>query len=435
VQLSSTEKATVEAIPTRNLAAYELYLHAKQLMADYDEEVQGWDPLYSAERLLEDAVGRDPSFSVAWCQLAKVNDEIYWDNADRSEARKGAAASALQRALKLQPDSGETHLAVGNHLMLTTNDYPAVRRELDAARRTLPNSSNLFSRLATVEAIEGRWADALSDINRAIARNPKQLRLIIFRCDLYAFHRQYRELHRLYNELAETGVASPALALEKALVSTQETGDISAVRALLDEPSSPLRDAKPATVLRIACALSERDYATAEKILSADPNQEFEADENKFFCRDFLLGWIKRSAGDNAAAKIAYANARPLQLNYVLKWPDDPNPLMMLAITDAALGRKEDALREAHQALSLPFSRDAIYRPVLGVDLAQVYLWVGERELAMKQLEDFQAVPRALTYGDLAHLPEWDDLRNEPRFQKLLSNLKQPIPIKNTEKP
>jgi hypothetical protein len=75
-----------------------------------------------------------------------------------------------------------------------------------------------------------------------------------------------------------------------------------------------------------------------------------------------------------------------------------------------------------------------VHTLVLAVDLAQVYLWVGERELAMKQLEDFQAVPRALTYGELAHLPEWDDLGNESRFQRLLSNLK-PIPIKNTETP
>jgi serine/threonine protein kinase/predicted Zn-dependent protease len=433
-RFSSAEKATVEAIPTRNLAAYELYLHAKEVMANYHEEVQGWDPLYSAERLLEDAVSRDPTFSLAWCQLATVNDDLYWDNADRSEARKAAIENELQQAIKLQPDSGETHLAVGNHLLVTTNDYPAIRRELEAARRKLPNASVLFRTLAAVECYQGQWADALKDIDQAIACNPKQVRLLSFRCDFYADHRQYRELHRLYDELAESGLASPGITFEKALVNIRETGDVSMLRALLDEPNTSLHDVRPATFLKIYCALSERDYFTAEKILNADSNQEFEADEKKFFSRDFLLGGIKRAEGDFATAKIAYANARPLQLNYVRQWPDDPNPLMVLAITDAALGRKEDALQEAHQALASPFSQDAVHRPVLAVDLAQVYLWVGERELAMKQLEDLQAVPRALDYGELAHLPEWDDLRNEPRFQKLLSNL-NPIPIKNVETP
>jgi hypothetical protein len=118
-------------------------------------------------------------------------------------------------------------------------------------------------------------------------------------------------------------------------------------------------------------------------------------------------------------------------LAYVNKWPDDPNPLMVLAATDAGLGRKEDALREGRQAVAMrPISEDAVEGPILAADLAAVYLLAGERELAMDQLESLAEVPRALYYGDLAKLPEWDPLRYEPRFQKLLSDLK-PIPIVN----
>jgi hypothetical protein len=103
---------------------------------------------------------------------------------------------------------------------------------------------------------------------------------------------------------------------------------------------------------------------------------------------------------------------------------------MELAITDAALGRKEDALREARQALDMPLARDAVDGPLLAVDLAQVYLWLGERESALKQLEALELVPRALDYGDLHNSRDWEPLRNDSRFQKLLSELK-PIPIGN----
>jgi hypothetical protein len=62
--------------------------------------------------------------------------------------------------------------------------------------------------------------------------------------------------------------------------------------------------------------------------------------------------------------------------------------------------------------------------------LAQVYLLCGERDLAIKQLEDLERVPRSITYGDLAGLPDMDPLRSDPRFQKILSELR-PIPIEN----
>jgi hypothetical protein len=83
----------------------------------------------------------------------------------------------------------------------------------------------------------------------------------------------------------------------------------------------------------------------------------------------------------------------------------------MLALTDAALRYTEDALKEGRQAAKmLPISRDAIDGPVLATDLAQVYVWAGENELAIQQLETLKQVPRALIYGDFAKLLEWDPL-------------------------
>jgi tetratricopeptide (TPR) repeat protein len=430
LKLSSAEKASLKQLPTHDLAAYELYLHAKALMISYHEEVQGWEPLYAVVRLLQEAVTRDPTFAIAWCQLAATNDDLYWYNADRSDARKAAAENALQKALSLQPDDGQAHLAFGVHLLATTGDYAAIRQEFELARRTLPNAVKLFAMLAMVESRQGEWRDALRDYERAIALSPKQVSLILGQCEIYEYHRQYEKLHRLFAESVKSGVNPQAIALQQAAIAWEERGDTTALHVLLDEPAGPLRTIRPATFLKISSALAEHNDAAAERILASDPKQEFEGGQKRFFCRDFLLGWIKRSEGDDAAAKIAYTNARPLQLAYVQKWPDDPNPLMELAITDAALGHKEDALREGRQALDMPLSQDAVDGPLLAVDLAQVYLWVGERESALKQLEALEQVPRALDYGDLHNSRDWEPLRNDPRFQKILSRL-NPIPIVN----
>jgi hypothetical protein len=430
-KLSSTEMAAIEEVPTHDVAAYELYLHARELLWNYDEATQGWDPLFSAVRLLEEAVSRDPNFALAWLQLSRMHDALYWFNADRSDSRRSAAETALQKALSLRPDLGENHLRLASHLLTTTRDYPAMMKELEIARRTLPNSANLFTLLADVELHRGQWHDALQDLERASTLNPSNLSLLTNRANVYQYHRQYEKLQQTFAEAAVTWASAESIQLQKALADWQASGNTSALHALLDEPSGPLRAIGRATILKVICATADRDFVQAEKILATDPKQELEGGSRKFVCKDYLLGGIKTAEGDDAAAKIAYADARPLQLAYVNKWPDDPNPLMVLAATDAGLRRKEDALREGRQAVAMrPISEDAVEGPILAADLAAVYLLAGERELAMEQLESLAEVPRALYYGDLAKLPEWDPLRYEPRFQKLLSDLK-PIPIVN----
>jgi serine/threonine protein kinase len=430
-KLSTAEKSLIGEIPTRDFTAYELYLHAKELIANYDEQTQSTEPFASAGRLLQDAVNRDPSFALAWALLARAHDGLYWSNTDHSESRLAAADAALQKALTLRPDLAEAHLAAGRHLLVTTRDYPAIRRELEIAQRTLPNSADLYGLLATVASRQGQWLEALHDYQRAGTLDPKNVRWIIEISGIYDFHRQYEEVHRGFAEIARAGVSNESIAYKRAVLSWQEKGDSSQFRALLAEPNGPLRAIGRATTLKVIAAMEDRDFTKAEQILAADPKQEFDLGDRRFICRDFLLGWIKKAGGDIAAAKVAFESARPLQLAYLQKWPDDPNPIMMLALTDAGLGHTEDALNEGRKAVAmLPISKDALDGAVLATELAEVYDWAGENELAIQQLESLKQVPRALFYGDFAKPPEWDPLRSNPHFQKLLSELK-PIPIVN----
>jgi serine/threonine protein kinase len=431
-KLSFAEKGSLEDIPTRDLAAYELYLHAKELLVNFNEATEGWEPLGSAARLLNEAVSRDPSFVLAWCLLARAQDYIYSYHADRTNDTRAAAEKALNQAARLRPNLGEVHLAKGLHLLITTRDYPAIRQELETARRTLPNSAYLYGLLASIDSRQGRWRDALSDSQKALSLDPKNLGLIIDEYHLYQFHRQYEALRRISNDIVATGAMAQSINMEKALTAWQATGDTAPFHALLDKPAGPLRDNGRATLLKIYCALADRNFASAEEILTQDPENEFEGGDQRFVCRAWVLGWIKQLEGDKAAAEVAFANARPVQLGYVEKWPDDPNPLIMLALTDAAVGRKEEALAEGQKAMRMrPISQDAVEAPLLASDLAQVYLWAGEQELAIRQLESLENVPRALMYGDLAKSPDWDPLRSDPRFEQLLAQIKEPIPIVN----
>lgn len=431
-KLSFAEKGSLEDIPTRDLAAYELYLHAKELLVNYNEATEGWKPLGSAARLLNEAVSRDPSFVLAWCLLARAQDYIYCYHVDRTDDTRAAAEKALNQAARLRPDLGEVHLVKGFHLLITTRDYSAILQELETARRSLPNSAYLYGLLASIESRQGRWRDALSDSQKALSLDPKNPGLFIDEYHLYQFHRQYDALRQLSNNIVVTGAVAQSITMEEALTAWQATGDTAPFHALLDKPAGPLGGSGRTTLLKIYCALGDRNFSNAEEILKQDPENEFEGGDQRFVCRAWVLAWIKQLEGDQAAAQIAFAEARPVQLGYVEKWPDDPNPLVMLALTDAALGRKAEALAEGHKAIGMrALSQDAVEAPLLASDLAQVYLWAGEQELAIRQLESLESVPRALMYGDLAKSPDWDPLRSNPRFEQLLSRLKKPIPIVN----
>jgi serine/threonine-protein kinase len=106
------------------------------------------------------------------------------------------------------------------------------------------------------------------------------------------------------------------------------------------------------------------------------------------------------------------------------RWPDDAKTIMMLAFVHVALGRKEDALREGRRAVGLlPISKDAYDGPILATNLAAIYAQVGEPDLALEQLATLVEVPNGPTRGTLRAEPEWDSLRDDPRFEKMVASL------------
>jgi hypothetical protein len=108
----------------------------------------------------------------------------------------------------------------------------------------------------------------------------------------------------------------------------------------------------------------------------------------------------------------------------VEKQPDFAAALSFLGMIDAGLGRKEEALREGRRACELvPISKDAIDGVTLAVNLAQIYSWTGEKDLAIEQIAAVERVPNYLTYGLLQLHPYWDSLRGDPRFEEIVASL------------
>jgi serine/threonine protein kinase len=433
VKFSSSEKAQVDDVPTHDMVAYELYLHARNLILDSRDD-SAPAPYLEAVRLLEDATTRDPNFVIAWQQLAVADDSLYLSKADYSPVRRALAEAALAKAMQLQPDLPDIHLDMAIHLFSTERDIKRAYAEADIARQKLSNPYRAYILMADLESIQGKWSDALQHYQKGYELFPQLRSLIEPVVRLYRQHRHYDEARQWLDKAAATGSSSQAeIDEDRAKILWQEKGDTSGFQALFNDPNGSLHSNGIVTPLKVQCALAERNFAVAEKILDADPTEVFGDIDGRFTSRDELKGWIARSAGNETGAKQAYENASHYYQATVQKWPDDPFPLMSLAICSAALGRSEEALEQAHKAAGMrPLSEDAENGPALLVDLAQVYLWAGEEKLALEQLLALENIPCALSHGFLRKLPTWDALRGNPDFEQLLSRLK-PIPVVNEQ--
>jgi hypothetical protein len=104
--------------------------------------------------------------------------------------------------------------------------------------------------------------------------------------------------------------------------------------------------------------------------------------------------------------------------------PNFGPPLVVLGLIDAALGRKEEALREGRNAVDLlPVEKDSIKGALMIAYLAMIAAWVGDNDLASEQLATALRYPSPLSYGELKLLPLWDPLRGDPRFEKIVASL------------
>jgi hypothetical protein len=144
-----------------------------------------------------------------------------------------------------------------------------------------------------------------------------------------------------------------------------------------------------------------------------------------------MEGIIATIAKDDIGARAAFTAARAEQEKIVQAQPDYGPAVCVLALMDAGLGRKDDALREGRRAVELlPVEKDALNGPAMIKYLAMVAAWVGDNDLACEQLAAAIRIPSSLSYGQLKLMPWWDPLRGDVRFEKIVEESKQPVVLK-----
>jgi tetratricopeptide (TPR) repeat protein len=424
-KLSPAEKEAIKRRPTADLVAYDLYLRAEALRVASSFNARLKENLLEATRLLEQAIARDPTFFLAYCQLAEAHDLIYFFGSDHTPARLALANTAIQSALHLRPDSGEAHLALAQHFYRGYRDYEHALAELTLARRLLPNDSLVFELTGFITRRQGRWDESTMDLERALELDPRNLFFLQQLSFTYEFQRRYRDLAAVLDRALKLVPSDPETRVARALIDLAERADARPVHATIEAVVAE----GPAAARSIAdkwlyVALCERDNFGVSRALAVVPPEGISAGSNIWSPRAYFEAVAARARGDATVARAAFTAARTEVEKTTREQPDYAQGLTILGLIDAGLGRKDDAIREGRRAVELvPVSKDAIDGTDLILNLAVIYAWTGEKDLALKQLAEAAQLPSSLNYGWLRLHPDWDTLRTDPRFEKIVASL------------
>jgi serine/threonine-protein kinase len=409
---------------TANLTAFEFYTRAKNLLLMTSFTTSTKANLAQGADLLNQAVAHDSSFFQAYCLLSHTHDLLYFFGFDRTPGRLALAQSAIQEALRLRPDSGEAHLARAENLYRGYLDYDGALAELELARKSLPNDPMVFELKGYIERRRGKQQEALQSLERAVDLDPRNFFTLQQIAASYDLLQRYADEAAMLERALSIKPGDLDTKIARALMEVDWKADTRRLHRLIDE----IRAKHPADVENVAdswliYALAERDATAARAALNASGENPL-SDDVIQFNRSFVEGVIARMTNDTDKAQVAFTAARAAQEKTVQAQPNYGPPLCVLGLIDAALGRKEDALREGRRAVELlPVEKDAINGPRMVAQLAMIAAWAGEKDLACEQLAIAIRPPAPITYGQLKLLPFWDSLRGDPRFEKIVASL------------
>jgi TolB-like protein/Tfp pilus assembly protein PilF len=433
-KLSPAEKAAIEQPPTTDLVAYDRYLRGRKSLAQTTFDARMIEHARQAIRLLDQAVAHDPSFYLAYCELARAHEVLYFLGADHTPARVTRARQALEKAFSLRPDGAEAHLAAAYVSYHCALDYTTALTELASARRGLPNDSTISELAGVIARRQSRWKDSVQNMEHAAALDPRNVWLLQQTSATYTYLRRYEDMAGVLDRALAAAPGDANSRVARALVDLEARGDTQPA----SEAIHTLVAQDPSAVDAIAeqwfhLALCRRDPAEMARSLASLPPEgsvPFSVRMPKSFCE----GIAARARGDAPVAEAVFASARVEMAELVDEQPEYAHALSVLGMSEAGLGNKHDALKHGRRAVELlPIARDAMAGAEIQRNLAITYAWVGEKDLAINELEEVVRIPSPISYGQLRLHPWWDPLRDDPRFEKLVEEAKQPVAVKTSE--
>jgi TolB-like protein len=426
-KLSQGQSDALAAAPTRDTEAYDLFLKGEY------EERQAENALSAelfdrAQALYRQALGRDANFALAYARLAYSELYRHWFVSNLTPAELAEIKPNIDRALAIAPDSPDAHLALALFYYWGYRDYDAGLSELDRVSELQPSSSISRYYRAAIYRRRGEWKRCLAEFERAAELDPRNFQIPTEIGSTYTNLRQWNDAERALTRALALDPHNALAARFLAVTYINSTGDSWRARRAFEgvPPESKISVASAwgtVSVMvdeRVYLDVIERNFADALRAWDVASSNTPEARLRQLAAR---VG-IHVLAGQGAGAQSECEQTRALLEARLVERPRDRMSLIALAWVYVCLGRDADAIQVARQAAdSLPVEKDAVAGRFFLAGLAEIEAHTGKPEQAVKILRQLITAPagQVVSVARLKIDPIWDPIRNNPDFQKLLS--------------
>ncbi len=425
-RLSAEEQERVTTKPTRSADAYVFYLRANQISRNPDTLLEDYK---TAEQLYTQAIALDPNFALAHAQLASVDAAIfhYYEPTDSWKTKAGSEA---ETAMRLQPGLAEAHFALGQYIYWIDQDYDRALEQFEIAARLSPSNGEIPRFIAAIQRRQGKWQEALETYERVAKidpQNPNTARELTF---TNTSMRRWPDAARWAQRWRTMAPESLVAKIQRGYVDFWWKGDTEPLKSVVVQVPVGTDPDGTVTAARWEVAMLQRDYSAAKNVLETSAVNEISYTTAGLTPKAFLEGCTYLALGDRVNAQNTFELVRPAFEAALKEAPASAERHAILGWLYAFMGRRDDAISEGRRAVELkPESKDALDGPIMSAYLALIYARVGEKDLAIPLIKRLLKTPGAvdsadysITVNDLKYRWEWDPLRTDPRFQKLISS-------------
>jgi|GEM_PF-6581186 len=392
---------------------------------DYYERARGYyddtrEGLLNAEAMVKKAIALAPNFALAHALLGRIHVNQFWQYWDPSEERLESARVAIDRALELNENLPEARAALGWYYYHGRHNLDSAFHAFSRVVTMQPDNISAMSAMADIQARQGKWEESEASHRQLVRQDPRNVDSLMALGRFLAHLNKDQEAMRVYDQALDLAPDEGRIYRAKIWTHFHDDGDMVAARRILEQSEKSAGKWGELTRLHVQIDYIEGNFEQGLARMTEPPAVK---DPISIEATDFYT--LKAKGHEilgqhDQACQCLEMIREPLE-SLLDRRPKDQYLRSVLAQTYSGLGRHEEALQLAKEAIALlTVEEDHIDGVLTEVDLVKIYIHAGENDLALEQIERVLKMTSMWSPMFFRIWPSFIPLRKHPLFLELL---------------